>query len=908
VRFTIERMRTLVLAAGVLLVVALGVFLAIGRFKSPFNRRDIPKRLGIDIEQEANGVTYTQAHGGHTLFKIHASKVVQLKNDHALLHDVQIELYGADGSRVDRIVGSEFEYDQKSGTATAAGPVEITLMRPSVAPAVAPKASPEQAIGSKGQKSALAATAQAAAGGEIHVKTSGLTFDQQSEVATTTQHVDFSMAQGSGSSMGATYDSQRGYLSLNHAVELTTRRGADPVVIHAGFADFDRDSDVCDLNGATAEYRGGQATAAEARILFREDGTAQRLYATGGFTLSTATGGHLAAPKGTMDFDERNQPRHGRLEGGVTMDSTSGARTVHGTSPAAELEFTAAGELHAMQMEQSVELESNETGQTEVKGRLVPVRMSRTWRSPMAEVEFRDVEQGETRGQGTHGQGRVEPASMRGEGGVVMTAMEQRGNAAASQSKLVADAVTGTFGPSSSLTAMTGVGHASMEQTTVTGTHETAAGDRLEVQFAPAGAKTASTPKAGPGAALGTGLATGAAETEVESATLDGHVTLVQQPAPKPGAQPQPTPEMHATAAHAVYESAGQWLHLTGSPRVTDGGLEMAADKIDVTQDSGDAFAHGDVKATWMNAAGQQAARPAGMTLGGQGPAHVVAAEAELHQATGVAIFRGAARLWQQVNSVQVNSVAAPLIEIDRKQQTLTAKSQDRGNPVRAVLVSAGKTEGAHRDGGNGAGRGDGLGQSRPGQSRPDEARPGQSRPDQSRPNQSAAKPAAPAVIRVRGGDLWYSDAERKATMQGGVLGAVTAETGTATTVSNDVELVLTPAAGHAASGQITSGQATNGQASSGQAAGGQAGVERMTATGRVVVSSQGRRGTGERLVYTQADGNYVLTGTPATPPEMTDPERGSVTGEALIFHSRDDSVSIEGGPQATVTRTTAPK
>ncbi len=79
VRLTIERMRTLVLAAGVLLVVALVVFLAVGKWKNPFNRRDLPKRLGIEIQQEANGVTYTQAHGGHTLFKIHASKVVQLK-------------------------------------------------------------------------------------------------------------------------------------------------------------------------------------------------------------------------------------------------------------------------------------------------------------------------------------------------------------------------------------------------------------------------------------------------------------------------------------------------------------------------------------------------------------------------------------------------------------------------------------------------------------------------------------------------------------------------------------------------------------------------------------------------------------------------------------------------------------
>ena len=177
---TIERMRTLVLGAAVLRVVALGVFLAISRFKGPLIRRDIPKRLGIDIEQEANGVTYTQSSQGHTLFKIHASKVVQLKNDHAVLHDVQIELYGADGNRVDRIEGNEFEYDQKEGTATAAGPVEITLMRPGEAPAIAPKATQQQAARDKSKGHPLAAAAQAAANSEIHVKTSGLTFDQKS--------------------------------------------------------------------------------------------------------------------------------------------------------------------------------------------------------------------------------------------------------------------------------------------------------------------------------------------------------------------------------------------------------------------------------------------------------------------------------------------------------------------------------------------------------------------------------------------------------------------------------------------------------------------------------------------------------------------------------------------------------
>ena len=81
-----------------------------------------------------------------------------------------------------------------------------------------------------------------------------------------------------------------------------------------------------------------------------------------------------------------------------------------------------------------------------------------------------------------------------------------------------------------------------------------------------------------------------------------------------------------------------------------------------------------------------------------------------------------------------------------------------------------------------------------------------------------------------------------------------------------------------------------------------------MTATGHVEIASEGRRGTGEQLVYTGETGNYVLTGTAAAPPRLTDPTHGTVTGQALIFNSRDDSVSIEGDGRKTTTVTTAPK
>jgi len=859
-------MRTLVLTAGILLVCALIVVLAVGKWRRHFTLREVLKPLGADITQEANGFTFSHALGAHSQYKIHASKVVELKGERRVLHDVMIELYGEDGSRVDRIQGSEFEYDKKGDTVKAAGAVEITLMKPGVAPAVAPTLTPAQTVGDKA-RGTLAAVAGSAESGEIHVKTSGLTYDLKTGVATTSQHVDFSMVQGSGSSIGATYDSQQGQLVLDQAVVLNTERNGDSVQIRARHGAFDRKTDLCDLQAATANYRGGEATAGAAKILFRDDGSAARLDASEGFTMVTANGDHVASPTAAMNFNEHNQPQNGHLDGGVVMDSATQqgnlTRNVHQTSPSMKLEFTPQGELRHAHMEQGVEIHSEEitAAAGNPKGIL---RVSRTWHSPVADLEFRDA-----------GHGQAEPESMHGTGGVVITGESQRGNGAVEPSRLAADEVTGEFESESrhvvkqgaptltsgtQLTAITGVGHASLQQTTATGTTQTSTGDRLEVHFASPPASANSEAKNAHG---GT--------SQIESALLDGHVVLTQQPAAKSGTQSADA--MRATGGRAVYDGAGQWMHLTLNPRVEEGGLQVTAEKIDVSHETGDAFAHGNVKATWIDSgAGRaglggkgQPSKPASGTgsqgalaLGGSGPAHVVSEEAELNHASGETTFRKHARLWQQGNSV-----SAPVIVLNRDKQTLVARSSDSKEPVMAVLV-----------GQSGSGSG------------PAAAKAGGG--DSSR--SSTAKPSTPSVIQVHGGDLKYSAAERKAVMHGGALGTVVAQTATATSISNQADLTLLPEGNHAGK------------------EGGQGQVDRLVASGHVTVTSDGRRGTGEQLVYTSATEEYVLTGTAAAPPRMTDPARGVVTGEALIFHGFDNSVSVESGGRKTAIETTAPK
>jgi lipopolysaccharide export system protein LptA len=358
-----------------------------------------------------------------------------------------------------------------------------------------------------------------------------------------------------------------------------------------------------------------------------------------------------------------------------------------------------------------------------------------------------------------------------------------------------------------------------------------------------------------------------AGATGVQTAELDGNVVLFQQAAQKPGAQLPPP--LRATAGKAVYEGKGEWVHLTMSPRVNDGGLELTADRVDVSRQSGDAFARGNVKASWAaagagvqnSAAGGNAkdsGGQGGLTLGGKGPAHVVAAEAQLNQWTGEATFRGHTRLWQETNFV-----SGPVIQLNQHLQTLVARSSDPAEPVRVVMLSASAPGAA-----NGRAKAE----------------------NQDKSGNSGNSPSGASVIQVRGGELKYSDAERRAVMHGGAMGAVIAETGTATSSSDVVELLLMPPGNHEAGG------------------GAQAQVDQMKATGHVALTIEGRRGTGEQLVYSGATGEYVLTGSAGTPPKLSDPERGTVTGEALIFNSRDDRVSIEGGGSETETKTTAPE
>ena len=278
---------------------------------------------------------------------------------------------------------------------------------------------------------------------------------------------------------------------------------------------------------------------------------------------------------------------------------------------------------------------------------------------------------------------------------------------------------------------------------------------------------------------------------------------------------------------------------------------------------TGNANATGGVKATYRQANGQP-----GMALGGNGPVHVVADHAHLDHATDLTTFYGKAaepaRLWQGSDSI-----SAPVLELSRSRGTLAA----HGPAGDAAAVNAVFT------------------------SSPSNA---------TTPAKPPAQAPQSSVVRVQSRTLFYAENDHKAVFSG----AAVAQTSTGVLHSSFMDVYFTPAPAAqpprktAQSSQASQGGqlSQNGQVSQSSQ------VSKIVARGAVELQQPGRKGTGEELTYTAADGKFVLTGTSAAPPRLTDQVRGTVTGNALIFNDRDDSVMVSGGTSKAVTQTRVAK
>jgi lipopolysaccharide export system protein LptA len=168
--------------------------------------KSVPGKIGLDIQQTAEGFKVSKSDQGRTLFTIQASKAVQFKmGGRAELKNVTITLYGRDASRYDQIYGDDFSYDPQSGDVLAKGEVRIDL-----------EANPEGLL--KPDQSVPTALKNPA-----HMVTHDLVFNQKTGDAFTNAKVDLTMPQVSGSAMGMHYAAKDNVLTLKSNIDLSLR-------------------------------------------------------------------------------------------------------------------------------------------------------------------------------------------------------------------------------------------------------------------------------------------------------------------------------------------------------------------------------------------------------------------------------------------------------------------------------------------------------------------------------------------------------------------------------------------------------------------------------------------------------------------------------------------------------------
>lgn len=781
--FSIRRLRWAVLVAGVLLMVVLTGYIGYARYRLHKLVADLPGRLGINITQETDHVTYSQTWQGRTVFTLRAAKQVQHKDGKITLQDVGIILYGRKGDRQDRIHGSEFEYDQKNGIMSAVGDVFIDL------------APPNKTDGEDETKL-------------IHLKTSGLIFHQKDQFAETDKPLEFAANGLTGTAVGASYDSTKGVVVFKSQVHLSGLRGkpADgsrgerPMVLTASHAELDRIGNVAVLEGArmvsAGESGSQEAQAQHAVVHLSQDGTPQRVDANGNVALTGEGRGKLTSDRLELELNAAGQPKAAHLFGAVRFLNEADDKAESGKANEARVAFDPQGRpVHATM-----------TGAVEAA--LLQGSSSRSLSSDKAELEL--------------GGGGKAPVVLRGATATAADGAKLRMVDASARkdakgkvtngtltTNVRADVLTARFATKagkSQVTGVDGTGRTLVERTLVEvganspAYHETGTGDALKVDFRQ-GAK---------------------ARAEMTKAEQRGGVKIVREAtSSKKGAA---TDVEHAEGDLAMYDADADRVTMSGGVKISDAESALFADRVDMNRATGDAAAEGSVRVSYLQP-------------GSTGePVHVIAARAIGHKASGVTQFfaaaGGSARMWQGGSTVE-----APVLEFDRTKRVVTAHGSGSGQAVKTVLVEDAKD----------------------------------------------SKKRGTGPVRILSREMVYTDAAREVEFRGSVQ--VTDQGGVMRSQMATVYLAGKTAAPAA---EITLGGR----------------VDRMIASETVELEQPGRKGSGDKLVYTAEDKTFVLTGTKAAPPKILDETQGTVTGASLRFKSGDDSVEVLSGDGAQRVRT----
>ena len=629
----------------------------------------IPAKLGLDIQQTAEGFSISKSVDGHTLFKVSASKAVQFKEGaRADLHNVKIVIYGRDASRFDQITGDDFEYDPGSGNVNAKGKVLIDLVSNPEGIKHADQSPPE------GMRE------------PIHLETNGLIFNKNTGDASASGKVVFRTSQASGSAVGINYVAKTGTMDLLAAVDMTVNR-PQPVHLNANHGVITKQPHQVFLTKVHMTRAQQEMQSDQATFFLRPDNTVERILAEGdvesvihGRSSSSSKPPHSNA-SGSMTPDlatnpttpaaetrersdraelfltgTRNLLTEAILSGNVQLDSL-GAEPAHGAAGKVTLNFAGEQILKTVHAEDGVRLSQ--------KNRGTGLGLAASASSPPSSSPgtgkggTQDIDMTAPVMDFIVKDGRLlDRADTSGPPQIVITQPDSNQKTVVTAAKF-----TARFNDKNRLSTLhgepdarivSGVLDAGKVASTKSGapppTNRVSTSRMLDVVFLPEGG--------------------------VSSITQTGALTYVD------GMQ-------KAWAQRGEYTASDQMLVLNGSPRVVDGGMTTTAQIVRMNRATGDAYAEGNVKSTYSDLK----ARPDGAMLASSDPIHVTSRSMTGHRSSAIAVYTGDARLWQNANIVE-----APVLQFDRDHRSLVAHGADQeaapgslAQAVSTVLVQVDK-------------------------------------------------------------------------------------------------------------------------------------------------------------------------------------------------------------------------
>jgi len=325
-------------AIGVVLVVATVYFYARHRVQNAL--KEVPAKIGIEVQQSAQGFTVSRSEQGRTLFKIQASKAVKFKQgDRAELHDVTITLYGRDSSRFDQIYGADFEYDPHSGDVISKGEVQMDL-EANTGGLTHPDQAPPKELKNP-----------------VHLTTTNLLVNQKTGNASTQEKVEFSIPQANGSAMGLSYVANTAILTLQSQVAVAFH-GSTPATLTAMSGTISKNPRVVVLDLPRIQNASRRASADKGTLFLRPDNTLDRILASGNVHVESQGVSSAKVQANQLELlmaEGQDTLRNATFSGDVRMEN-SGTQPMQGNAGRVVLNFTGNNVLAAVHTQENVKL------------------------------------------------------------------------------------------------------------------------------------------------------------------------------------------------------------------------------------------------------------------------------------------------------------------------------------------------------------------------------------------------------------------------------------------------------------------------------------------------------------------------------------------------------------------------